>query len=283
MRRLITTALAVMFVLTACGEDPKTINNVAQAANLAQEEGTVWASSIIETEIGAEAGGGVMTVEGLSSFDLEKDVGHMTATLSAEGGTSGAPDAGMGRMESVYDLRDGFVVYMKWPFMTDQIPNSKEWIKFDMQELGEQQGFDFNSLMQGQGDPTQGLEYLRGADNVEEVGKEDVRDVETTHYRGTITLDSVAEQMPDAAESIERLKELSGIEEIPMEAWLDAEGLARRVRYVYDYNPPADAPVGTPTGNMTMTMEFFDYGKPVSVEFPPESNVTDLAELMGGS
>ena len=54
----------------------------------------------------------------------------------------------------------------------------------------------------GQGDPSQALDYLRATGEVEEVGTEQIDGVETTHYRGTIQLDAVAEQVP--AEQRER-------------------------------------------------------------------------------
>ena len=80
----------------------------------------------------------------------------------------------------------------------------------------------------------QALDYLRATGSVEEVGTEEIGGVETTHYQGSIMLDSVVEQVPaDQQEAvrkaIEKLKKQTGLTEIPVDVWVDGDGLLRRM------------------------------------------------------
>lgn len=171
------------------------------------------------------------------------------------------------------------VMYMHFPpELGAQLPSGKSWIKFDLQKIGKQLGVDLQQLMQvSQADPSQGLQYLRGASNVERVSEESVRGVDTTHYRGTIEFRRVAKEFPELKESIERLIELSTVERVPTDVWVDDDGLIRRMRL--DYQNMRFAP-GQPQGDMTMTMELFDFGADVDVEPPPDDEVIDLQELI---
>jgi hypothetical protein len=195
--------------------------------------------------------------------------GRMTMDLSGlAGGAVG------GRVEMIFDE---LLFYMKFPEEIAQgIPGGKEWIRFDLTKLGKQEGFDLQQMMQLSGtDPSQSLGLLSAAGaDFREVGEEDVRGVSTTHYEGTVDLEQVAEQVPEEArESYRRLMELSGESEVPVEVWIDEEGLARRIRYQQTL---AD---GT---TMDLTQEYYDFGTEVDVEPPPDSEVLDLSDLMSG-
>jgi hypothetical protein len=165
-------------------------------------------------------------------------------------------------------------------------PGLKGWIRFDLQALGEEAGLDFDQLMQlgSQSDPSQALAYLRAAsDDIQEVGSEEVRGVETTHYRMTVDLARVAAAAPPAQREalqaqVDELIEKSRIQNVPTDVWIDEDGLVRRQRLTYENM--AFAP-GV-HGDMTMTMELFDFGVDVEVDPPPASQVVDLQELLKG-
>jgi hypothetical protein len=64
---------------------------------------------------------------------------------------------------------------------------------------------------------------------------------------------------------------------VPTEVWIDEEGLARRMELTYKgmrFAPGEE-------GDMTMTMELFDFGVEVDIQPPPANNVTDLQDLLG--
>ncbi|MGH3033468.1 MAG: hypothetical protein ACRDON_02790 [Gaiellaceae bacterium] len=286
MRRLLLLLLAAL-ALAGCGggettveEEPKSASTDAlAAAATATEAAGSYRADIEITMEGLAPEPVTMTAEGV--FSREPVLARMTMDMSDLGTGTGFVE--IGEIEMVMD---GLVVYMRMPFLQELSPGLKPWIKFDLQELGEQQGFDFEQLMQfgTQSDPSQALAYLRAAsDDVEEVGTEDVRGVETTHYGMTVELARVADAAPpEQREALrvqtEQLRELSGISRVPTEVWVDDEGLVRRQRLTYRdmrFAPGQE-------GDMTVTMELYDFGVEVNVEPPPADEVTDIGELLGG-
>jgi hypothetical protein len=186
----------------------------------------------------------------------------------------------LGEAEFVYDE---FVMYMKFPLLQQVQPGLKPWVKFDLRDLGKQQGFDIGQLSQfNQNDPSQALQYLRAASgNVQEVGREEVRGVETTHYGMRVDLRKVisqapAEQREQLRATIDQLVEQSGVETVPTEVWIDDDGLARRMRLTYNNMRFAPGQVG----DMVMTMDLYDFGVEVDVKRPPKNQVTDIQKLI---
>lgn len=276
--RLLAISLALLTALSACGggtSAPATPQAaVVEAANRTSEAGSSRASfEVTMTGLGP----GPFTMKGEGVFDSSESRGRMTMDLSALAEGSGQE---FGEAELIFD---DLVVYMRFPFLQELQPGLKPWLKFDVRELGKEQGFDLGQLSQlNQNDPSQALQYLRAAsDDVQEVGKEDVRGVETTHYRMTIDLQKVVDQAPEDQREqlhaqIDQIVEQSGVRMVPTEVWIDADGLARRMKLTYEgmrFAPGQE-------GDMTMTMELYDFGVEVDVEPPPESEVTDVQELI---
>jgi len=273
MRRAFASLLlsAVAGVLLAgCGaEELSPQAAVEEAATKTSDAGSARVSF---TGTVAGVPGGPFTMTGEGEFAGQR--GRMTFDMSefAEG-TGGAFG---GEMEMVMDR---FVIYMKFPpELAAQLPGGKAWLKIDLREAGKALGLDLEELLQfQQADPTQSLQYLRGAsDDFERVGSEQVRGVETTHYRGTVDLHKVAEQAPEGARAtFERIIDLMGVSKLPVEVWIDDEGLARRMKYEQPL-PAADGSQAT----MELTMEMYDFGVEVDVEPPPANEVTDIQELL---
>jgi hypothetical protein len=267
---LLLAALAGLSIAACGSEELSPQAAVAEAADKTSDAGSARVSFT-----GTVAGipGGPFTMTGEGEFAGQR--GRMTFDMSdfAEG-TGGAFG---GEMEMVMDR---FVIYMKFPpELAAQLPGGRPWLKIDLKQAGKELGIDFEELMQfQQADPTQSLQYLRGAsEDFEEIGSEEVRGVETTHYRGTVDLHKVAEQAPeDARAAFERVIDLVGVDEMPFEVWIDDEGLARRMKY----EQPLPAADGS-QGRMELTMEMYDFGVEVDVEPPPANEVTDLQELIG--
>jgi hypothetical protein len=180
-----------------------------------------------------------------------------------------------GRMEMVFD---GLLFYMKFPPEAAKgLPGGKAWVKFDLGKLGQQQGIDLAQIMQLSGtDPSQSLDLLRAASaDFREVGEEEVRGADTTHYRGTVDLEKVAQQAPASArESYRRIIQESGQRLVPLDVWIDGEGLTRRVRF------EERLPDGS---RMELTQEYYDFGVSVDVSPPPDDEVVDITELLGDS
>lgn len=252
---------------------------LAAAATKATTAGSSKVDFTITTQIPGQDG--PVTLSGNGAFDYENQTGQLTydfSELFAATGQSLGDDP-------VEVILDGNVFYMKFPLLSNLVPGGKPWIKFDVQKLGEEQGLDLSQLQQlNQGDPSQILGYLRGSGSVEEVGPETIDGVETTHYKAVIDLDKVASQAPpelqaQVQEQIDQLKKQTGVGELPMEVWVDGDGLPRRILYTFE----ASLTGGEDKTSTILTMNFTDYGVDVQVEPPPADQVTDITELAGAA
>jgi hypothetical protein len=257
---------------------------LASAGSETAEAGSSRVAFTIATEIpGVQEEPVEFTGEG--AFDYAERTGSATFDFGELFASLGLPAAD----DPIQAIFDGPVIYLNFPLLAAFLPDAKPWIKLDPATLGEQQGLDLGQLQQlGQGDPSQLLDYLKATTaGVEEVGTEEVGGVETTHYRGTIQLDRVAEQVPpeqreQAEAAIDRLIEQTGATEIPVDAWVDGDGLVRRLEY--SYSAEVQVPGSDPQKVASVvTMEFSDFGTAVDVEPPPADQVTDLAQLGAGS
>jgi len=215
-----------------------------------------------------------ITIPGSGEFDYAGKEGRLTLDYGAV--LSAAGQSGNGEMEV---LTKGDMYYLKWPLFSTAVGASTPWISFDISKLDQITGFDTSSLRQvNQGDPSQTLVYLRAAGTVEDHGTEDVAGVSTTKYHAVIDLDKVpglapAAQRASVRSSINSMKEQYGITELPMDAWIDANGLPRKLFY------EIAAKVQGQDVKSSMTMNLSDYGVDVKVQPPPPSQVTDLASI----
>ena len=273
MKRALGALLLMALLLPACGGGGGSEQgvSVAQAATLARDAG----SANVYMEVVTTIPDGEITLTGDGAFDMENNRGHLSFTAQGTGQAAQVSQQ-IGNMEAVYDK---LVAYMKIPALAQMMPAGKQWIKVDFASLGEKSGVDVAQLSQlGQNNPMEQLDYLRGVKDVEEVGTEEVRGVETTHYTGVIDFEQLKNELPqNAAGSIDRLKELTGIDKAPIDVWLDEDGLPRRVNYDFDIETPTGT--SSPGGaKIALTVEFFDFGTDVQVEIPPESEVFDPAK-----
>jgi hypothetical protein len=221
-------------------------------------------------------------MNGDGAIDNRTRKGRVTLDMSelakAAGGALG-PDGG-----KAVEIIDGTTFWMRWGPLTQQLGAGKEWVKMDLQKLGEKQGLDFNALTGVQGDPTSQLDQLRAASgDVEVVGDEKVRGVEATHYSATIDLKRYPEVARAAdrervRKSVDRLIQLTGQREIPTDVWV-AHDSHRIVR------SRTKSQVKVPQGGkmeMDITMELYDFGVRVTgTDPPPPEDVADIADLPG--
>ena len=273
MRRLLLLPLLALSLLVAgCGGDggPAPEAAVAEAAGKTTDAGSGRIAITADTEVPKR---GTLSFNGEGVFDYRERRGHMSLDLSALAGAAN-PDAA--RADFVFD---DLVMYMRFPALARELGTKKPWLKIDLEAAGKQQGVDLSQFTQFNQDPTQAIQYLRAASKgIEEVGTEDVRGVETTHYRATIDLrkvpDVVPEEQRDALrQSVDAIIERTGQSEIPTDVWIDEEGRVRKQRYTQRI------PAGTDELEQTITMELYDFGTEVTVEIPPANQVTDLLDI----
>jgi hypothetical protein len=285
MRRVALLLVAAL-LLPACGGGGDSVS----AAPIAEAASKTTGAGSYRTEftMTMEAAGQSFTMRGDGIFGYSPVRGRMTVDPGKLDELSGGA-VGTDRLEFVFD---GLVYYMRLPEGLTALGGGAKWLKIDLEEAGgETGGGDLGALQQANQNPTRLMQFLRGtSDDIEELGEEQVRGVETTHYRATVDLDAAAERTTEIGElseemreqvrvEIERMKKQTGLETLPVDVWLDEDDLVRRIRM--DFTFPLE---GEKVG-VEMTMDLFDFGVDVDVAPPPSDETVDITEFakQGGS
>ena len=272
--RAATVALLASVLLAACGtggnsaapspkaERPTPLQTLTLVSAKTSAARTAKLAISVDTSL---AGGQSLSMTGQGAIDFAAR--KLRMTMRSAGQTFNV-------------VRIGTTMYLRSP---GQEPRpGKPWLKFDLAALSKASGTNLDSLMQGAGnDPTQALDLLKGvSSNIREVGTEQVRGVETTHYKATLDLRKAASQQSQAArKQLARFLDQAQVRSVPADAWVDGQGRLCKMRYAMELKPSAS------TGTVTVrtTMELFDYGTTVTVAKPPASQVLDFGDLLGGA
>lgn len=287
MLRKIALALAVTLATTGCAE---------AADDVALVTGEAAAAALRATpDAAAAAGSGrfemtmsFRTPEG--DFDLlatgayagdrmqmEMDFGSMFAGLAAATGEEVPP----GFDEPMRLVMDGDTAYIRFP-MLEALTGTQGWLRASAEELGAA-GSSFG-VGSGANDPAQMLDALRGvAGEVVDEGPDEVRGVATTRYRATVDLAKALEAAP-TEQRAQLEAQLEGLDadlaEIPVQVWIDGDGLARRL--AMDLDALAGMAGGIGEGaTASMTIDFFDYGDDVAIEIPDPADTQSFTDVLG--
>jgi hypothetical protein len=279
VRRLVLlVALALALASAACAGDDGNEGTADRPATEASPEATATTADSTE-DLVAEAAEST-SGEGSSLVAVEATIslpGQAEQTFSAEGAFdyekrlgSMTIDFGGAGTEVVFDDE---IVYAEVP--RGALPGGKSWLRIDLATLGEGSGIDLAQLAQaGQATPGQYLRWLRAAEGVERVGEEEVRGVETTHYRALIDLERLADLEPELRASLRALG--TELDEVPTDVWVDEEGLVRRIVQEYETRFAGER------ASTRVAIDLYDFGADVEAEAPPPELVFDIADLIGG-
>jgi len=270
-------AVAAAVLAGACSDGESALDPASPRGILAAAPGrTIEAGSSRVAVVAALEGQARGTFDGQGELELGTERGRLEVDLGPLG------LAGAGRTQV---LLDGDVVYID---LGRRLPGlaGRPWVRIDLDGLRDGQGDGIEALRQLKAnDPSAVLNALRGVmADAEVVGTEDVRGTATTRYRATVDLAAAEESAPEAArDDIAEVVRQLGTDRLPVEAWVDADGRLRRLRYTVDLADLADdAPAkGAGEGRATATLELYDFGVAVPFEAPQPSEVTDLADLLG--
>jgi hypothetical protein len=279
MRRL--APLLVLALLAGCGgDDTVSKDTLVDAASATTEAGSARIAFKGASRAGLpeplEIRGDGVVDNSNRVGQLEFDFGSLAEQL---------PQGGQLRPEDLAGevIFEGFVFYMRFPVLSRLLEGGKEWVRFDLEEISKQQGIDLSQFTQfGQADPNQALQYLRAVSGeVEDKGREDVRGVPTTHYEAQVDLRKFPDVLPEdqreaARESVDGLiEQLGGEAELPMEVWIDDDGLIRRQRFEFEFKPEQGSEF-----SFSYDLELYDFGVEVDVEPPPDDETADFSEIV---
>jgi hypothetical protein len=270
-------------LLTGCGsKDTVSPDPVADAATKTAAAKTNYMAVRATTKVPGIAKPIALTGEG--AFDNERMLGWMTLDMSAfaeqlpEAEADGVKAADL-KMKQIIDFSDGLVIYMQFPDLLEAFGSDKQWVRVDVGKAGRELGVDIDTFMQLGQNPADQLGPLRTvSEDLEEVGKETVRGVEATHYRGTVDLRKYPELVPEedrakVRKTVEQMIAIIGSPTYPVDVWVDDDELVRRMSFDMNTKEPEG------TMQMAMTIELFDFGRPVDVEVPDAADTIDISEL----
>jgi hypothetical protein len=145
------------------------LNAIAKAAEVTQREpgGRATFNATITSATTSEG----LTETGSLVFD---DSGRSRGTFTVKGHTNGHEVKALA-------IADGTTSYMRSD-QFESLPEGKKWLELDFSSAAKGVGF---SVPAAEG-PQEGLKILERVQGAEELGKEDINGVPTTHYRGTL-------------------------------------------------------------------------------------------------
>lgn len=281
MRKLMAVLFAVVFALSACSDsDSDSASSDAPAASQLSGRDLVLASAdkavqqktaktdFLMTMSGVPDMPGTVNFTGTGAFNLENGNGTMSMDL---------PLGGL-KLKTEARILDG-TFYYKYTDESGAVQTPKPWLKVTPEDLLGQGGA--SALSSSSSSPDSSLDLLRtsGAD-VTEAGKEQIRGVDTTHYKVQVSPAEMANSGdPKVKAQGEELKKIYGETTIPADVWIDGDGLLRKMTMNLDLSKLAQ---GATQGSATLGFEFYDYGTPVDVVAPPADEVMDFKQAMSG-
>jgi hypothetical protein len=165
-----------------------------------------------------------------------------------------------------------------------QLPTGKTWISLNLNTVTEAKlGASLAQLSNSSQESTQLLSYLQSVSTsgITTVGPAAIKGVPTTEYKATIDLAKVADQKsPLAQAAIKSLEAQVNATTLPVQVWLDAQGRVRQVSEQLQVSTNSQSSGGTTvpaaSGSVSTTVDYYDFGTPVTVQPPPASQVDDV-------
>jgi hypothetical protein len=269
--------------LAGCGAETVSLERAARAAGAVDREGSYRMS--LEVAIEHPELGRPMVTKGSGEFDTKHKRGHMVTDLGSLAAQAGAPPGVDFELEF---LLDDFVMYEKVPEIVPaserDTSGGKPWVKIDLRRAARSSGIALDQFNEMANSAQSIPDQLRGlTGDLERIGTEEVRGVETTRYKGTVDLRKLTDMAPPEARSTMRRLNQKMIDDLggptyPIELWIDGDDLLRRERHVTTKSQPGVEG----KFKATSTSEFFDYGTEIVIKPPPEEDVHDLTDETEG-
>ena len=200
-----------------------------------------------------------VTFMGEGAFDYAKKSGQLTFAVP---GADGSPDGG-GTIEQRIIGAD---LYLTLP------QQAGVFYKLKVADVA-------GTSLGASTDPTAPLQALKGASGVEEVGKETVRGVETTHYEGSYDVaEAIASASGPSKAVLASTLGATTLKEVPFDAYLDGEG--RLVKFEQELELPPTPQTGGDVLKSRTVLELYDFDTVVTVSAPPAASVRDGAPLL---
>jgi hypothetical protein len=266
------TALATLAALAGCGSSgtpgSQTLANAATKTAAAHTANvTIGLTSDSSPPVSFQGTGG-------TNFDLRQQ--HVTATKVV--GIPGIPDGSSIELIIQLPLVYAHPLGAAAALALKGLGITQPWLKLDTRTLESLHGINFGPITAAKNvEPTQYLDFLQGATVVTKVGSDQVDGAATTHYRTTVDLNAAVKKTSgDAAVAINR--DIASFQSplIPVEVWIDGQGLVRKLTAALGLK----ATTSGAAFHAQLTFTFSGFGTPVDTSTPPVAQTADLAPLL---
>lgn len=272
--------LAVVAGLTACGSSGGNKHEQGQDTSAlravqAAYQKTTTAKSV-QTSFEENAQGSKSPAQGQSQKTTASGKGALDYTKKASSIVVHTPG-----QSDLHTVTIGGIVYQEVPQQQrKQVPGNKPWVKIDQQKVAEAQYGARAAEMKDNPppDPASILVYLRGATEAKATGTQEVRGTQATRYTTKINIDQAVKGAgPQAEAQAKQLEQQIGTHTLSMPVWLDAQNRVRRLQVSVT---PAASGAAKPQaqGGITLSEDFYDYGKPVQVQAPAQDETADVTQ-----
>lgn len=292
---VVVGAALVMAFVAGCGgtNGQKVVVDATPAALRKSAEATLHkGTSKVEFTMDMSILGQDLTLSGTGvmdpphkRFQIDFDAKDLFEKILSAKGTPPPPDVAAAFDHPLTEVLDGTVVYLHFPAFAQK--TGKEWIKIDLAAANSSLGDLLGNGGSGAfgSDPTAFVQFLEGAGKVSKIGVEEVRGVMTTHFSGSYTLkDALASLPEDRRDQVAHavaglhLPDSAQTQEIPFDTWVGDDGLVRKIETSFDASLFAPNP-NQSLGQVSLTVELFEFGTPVDITVPSDDQVTDVSSL----
>jgi hypothetical protein len=271
---LVAAAAAVFVVFAATNS--QSVDPIAQAASVSSDAsgyrmnlGFTITSSQLGGPISASGSAVVDPPDHAASMSLDMDLSQEPQAVAALGSST----MRLGMVLVGQDL------YVRLPqAIVGHLPSlgGKPWVEENLGHAIGLPGLSSLGSDPGTSDPGAILKELRaGADSVTDEGQQRVDGVQTTHYWGELSFEPLLGNLPAADRAV--VQQLTQGQGVPIDVWIDAHDLVRRVVMSLTLNAPDGVSL-----QETATTDITDYGPQPRPMAPPPDQVTDGSSISTG-
>jgi len=298
MNRLLSALAAAAILVpgaalaSGCGSDDveKAAGvDIAQAAQKTAAKGT--ARMAMHVEMSGMGLPSVIKLDANGVGALAEPRGRLSMDLGPMLQSFGVPALGDAKLEMLFD---GARLYAKVPKLPGlpSLPGGKSWVGLNLKQLASAMGLDTKALgalfvM----DPASQLRAFKATKSLKKVGTDKIAGVETTHFRGSYRMSDLIAALPaaqrkaakDALDELDKLGSNSGTQfnldrPQPVDLWIDAEGVTRRMRGTTKF--PGQR--GLPGGTISFSYDLSDFGAKLDTTAPAAKDTYEATEALQG-
>ncbi len=237
---VVAIAIVAFVVAQGGGSGGGPLNAIANAAEITQRE--PGGRAVFHATVTSATTPEGLTETGSLVFD---DSGRSRGTFTVKGHKTG-------REVKALAIVNGTTTYVSSD-QFESFPEGKKWLELDLSSAVKGLG----SAASADAGPEEGLKILERVQGAEEIGKEDIGGVPTTHFRGILP----------AAEEVFGVK--LHVSALHTDVWIDGQDRVRRMQVV------VSGTVGEEEESTTtdMTIDYVDFGRVPKIGLPDPDEV----------